>query len=126
MDQQPRPRRRPHRRSAGEGDRASLHHQHGGRRQALEVEHTTVTPGRTVAGKFIKGPIKGTWKYAYTEKDGGTKLTYSMDYEPNGFAARLFFGIIEKQVPGDLARTLANLKKYIESGKGPRPKKPKN
>jgi len=45
-----------------------------------------------------------------------------MDYEPNGFAARLFFGIIEKQVPNDLVRTLASLKKYVESGKGPRPK----
>ena len=90
------------------------------RQQQLEVEHTTVTPGKTVSGKFIKGPIKGTWKYAYAEKDGGTKLTYSMDYEPNGFAARLFFGIIEKQVPGDLVRTLASLKKYVESGKGPK------
>ena len=91
-----------------------------GGKQALEVEHTTVTPGKTVAGKFIKGPIKGTWKYAYAEKEGGTKLTYSMDYEPNGFAARLFFGIIEKQVPNDLVRTLASLKRYVESGKGPK------
>ena len=93
-----------------------------GGKQQLEVEHTTVTPGRTVAGRFIKGPIKGTWKYAYAEKDGGTRLTYSMDYEPNGLGARLFFGIIEKQVPNDLSKTLASLKKYVESGKGPRPK----
>jgi uncharacterized membrane protein len=92
----------------------------GAGKQELEVEHTTVTPGKTVAGKFIKGPIKGSWKYAYAEKDGGTKLTYTMDYEPNGFAARLFFGIIEKQVPNDLRRTLASLKRYIESGKGPK------
>jgi uncharacterized membrane protein len=93
-----------------------------GGKQQLEVEHTTVTPGKTVAGRFIKGPIKGTWKYAYAEKDGGTRLTYSMDYEPNGLGARLFFGIIEKQVPNDLSKTLASLKKYVESGKGPRPK----
>jgi len=92
----------------------------GGGKQELEVEHTTVTPGKTVAGRFIKGPIKGTWKYAYAENEGGTKLTYTMDYEPNGFAARLFFGIIEKQVPSDLKRPLASLKKYVESGKGPK------
>ena len=92
----------------------------GAGRQELEVEHTTVTPGKTVAGKFIKGPIKGSWKYSYAEKAGGTKLTYTMDYEPNGFAARLFFGVIERQVPNDLKRTLASLKKYIESGKGPK------
>lgn len=91
-----------------------------GGKQHLEVEHTTVTPGKMVSGKFIKGPIKGTWRYAYADKDGWTKLTYSMDYEPNGFAARLFFGIIEKQVPNDLVRTLASLKKYVESGKGPK------
>lgn len=94
----------------------------GAGKQVLEVEHTTVTPGKTVAGRFIKGPIKGTWRYAYAEKDGGTRLTYSMDYEPNGFAAKLFFGVIENQVPKDLVRTLANLKKYVESGKGPRAK----
>ena len=92
----------------------------GAGKQQLEVEHTTVTPSKTVAGKFIKGPIKGSWKYSYAENDGGTKLTYTMDYEPNGFAARLFFGVIEKQVPNDLKRTLASLKRYIESGKGPK------
>ena len=92
----------------------------GAGKQQLEVEHTTVTPGKTVAGRFIKGPIKGTWKYAYAEKDGGTRLTYTMDYEPNGFAAKLFFGIIERQVPTDLKRTLASLRKYVESGKGPK------
>jgi uncharacterized membrane protein len=92
----------------------------GAGKQQLEVEHTTVTPGKTVAGRFIKGPIKGTWKYAYAEKDGGTRLTYTMDYEPNGFAAKLFFGIIERQVPTDLKRTLASLKKHVESGKGPK------
>jgi uncharacterized membrane protein len=91
-----------------------------GGKQQLEVEHTTVTPGRTVAGRFVKGPIKGTWKYAYAEKDGGTRLTYSMDYEPNGLGARLFFGVIERQVPSDLAKTLASLKKYVESGRGPK------
>jgi uncharacterized membrane protein len=93
-----------------------------GGRQELEVEHTTVTPGKTVAGKFVKGPIKGTWKYSYAERDGRTRLTYTMDYEPNGFAARIFFGIIEKQLPADVKRTLASLKKYVESGKGPKAK----
>lgn len=94
-----------------------------GGKQELVVEHTTVTPGRAVAGKFIKGPVKGQWKYAYSHRDGITKVTYTMDYEPNGFAARLFFGVIEKQIPVDVRATLAGLKKYVESGKGPKPKK---
>ena len=87
-------------------------------KQELEVEHTTVTPERTCAGKFIKGPIKGGWKYSYAAAGDGTRLTYSMEYEPNGFAVRLFFGAIEKQLPSDLAKTLARLKRYIEGGGG--------
>ena len=93
-----------------------------GGKQELEVEHTTVTQGKTVSGKFIRGPLKGTWKYSYAERDGGTKLVYTMDYEPNGFATRLFFGIIERQLPNDVARTMKSLKAYVESGKGPKPK----
>ena len=50
------------------------------------------------------------------------RLTYTVDYEPNGFAARMFVGIIEKQIPNDVAKTLASLKKYVESGKGPKPR----
>jgi hypothetical protein len=48
-----------------------------------------------------------------------------MDYDPNGFAARLFFGIIERQLPSDVAKTMKSLKKYVESGKGPRVSKAK-
>jgi uncharacterized membrane protein len=91
-----------------------------GGKQQLDVEHTTVTPGKTCSGKFIKGPVKGTWKYAYSDREGHTRLVYTMEYEPNGFAARLFFGVIERQLPNDVAKTLASLKKYAESGKGPR------
>ena len=96
-----------------------------GGKQELEVVHTTVTPGKTVAGRFTKGPLKGDWKYSYSEREGRTKLTYTMDYDPNGFAARLFFGIIERQLPSDVAKTMKSLKKYVESGKGPRVSKAK-
>lgn len=88
-------------------------------KQELEVEHTTVTPDRVCAGKFVKGPVKGEWRYSYAAAGAGTRLTYSMDYEPNGFAARLFFGAIERQLPSDLAKTLGRLKKYVEGGGGP-------
>ena len=93
-----------------------------GGRQQLEVEHTRIAPGRSVAGRFIKGPVKGDWKYTYAKRGEGTRVTYSMNYEPNGFTARLFFGLIEKQIPEDIARTLQSLKKYVESGKGPKAK----
>jgi uncharacterized membrane protein len=104
------------------GTRLRYHIQTPGGRQQLEVEHTTVTRGKTCAGRFIGGPLKGDWEYSYSEKDGVTRLTYLMDYEPNGLAVRLLFGIVERQLPGDLRRTMASLKKYVESGKGPKPR----
>jgi len=90
-----------------------------GGKQELEVEHTTVSKPKTCTGKLVRGPIKGTWKYSYAEKDGVTKLTYTMDYEPANFAVRLFFGIIDRQLPQDVARTMRSLKKYVEAGRGP-------
>jgi uncharacterized membrane protein len=104
------------------GTRLRYHIQTPGGRQQLEVEHTTVTRGKTCAGRFIGGPLKGNWKYSYSEKEGTTRLTYLMEYEPNGLAVRLFFGIVERQLPADLRRTMASLKKYVESGKGPKPR----
>jgi hypothetical protein len=43
-----------------------------------------------------------------------------MDIEPNGFTARIFFGVIQRQMPVDMRKTMLSLKDYIESGKGPR------
>ena len=94
-----------------------------GGEQVTEVEHTVYNPFKTCAGRMVEGPLKGTWKYSYTEKDGVTRLTYQMDYEPNGFAVRLFFGVIERQLPTDLRKTMESLKRYVESGKGPRASK---
>jgi uncharacterized membrane protein len=104
------------------GTRLRYHIQTSGGRQQLEVEHTTVTRGKTCAGRFTRGPLKGDWKYSYSQKEGVTRLTYLMDYEPNGLAVRLLFGIVERQLPGDVRRTMASLKEYVESGKGPKPR----
>ncbi len=95
-------------------------------KQEIEVEHTTVIRDKTCSGTFVKGPIKGDWKYSYAAAGDGTRLTYSMNYEPNGFAARLFFGVIEKQLPADLGKTLAKLKEYIESGHSTKPRAAKS
>lgn len=91
-----------------------------GGEQATEIEHLVYKPFKVCSGDIVKGPIKGTWKYSYAERKGVTKLTYQMDYEPNGFAARLFFGAVERQVPIDMRKTLESLRVYIESGKGPK------
>ncbi|HYL08779.1 MAG TPA: SRPBCC family protein [Candidatus Udaeobacter sp.] len=92
----------------------------GGRKETIEVEQTTWTKPKRCAGKFIKGPVKGTWAYTYTEhKDGSTRLTYDMDFELGGML-RLATGLFAKQYGDGIHHNLERLKKYIESGKGPR------
>lgn len=95
----------------------------GGHKEKLEVEQTTWTPPKRCAGKFIKGPVKGTWSYTYAEhKDGSTRLTYEMDYELAGLL-RFATGLFAKQYADGIQHNLQRLKKYVESGKGPKPKR---
>ena len=87
--------------------------------QAMEVEHDVYDKPTVTSGRIIKGPVKGTWKYTYSEKGGVTTLTYSMGYEAASFLMRPFMGVIDRQLPADVKKTLLALKKYVESGKGP-------
>jgi uncharacterized membrane protein len=91
-----------------------------GGEQLVEIDHRTYNPFKSCSGAIVEGPLKGTWKYSYAEKDGVTRLTYQMDFEPNGFTARIFFGVIERQIPVDMRKTMQSLKRYVESGKGPK------
>jgi uncharacterized membrane protein len=94
----------------------------GNHKEKLEVEQTTWVKPKRCAGKFIKGPVKGTWAYTYTEhKDGTTRLTYEMDFELTG-VLRFATGLFAKQYAEGIRHNLERLKKYIESGKGPKPK----
>jgi uncharacterized membrane protein len=93
----------------------------GGFKEAIEVEQTTWIKPKRCAGKFTKGPLKGTWSYAYTETKAGTHVVYQMDYELGGllrFAGSLLAG----QYSEGIRSNMAALKKYIESGKGPKGK----
>jgi uncharacterized membrane protein len=93
----------------------------GGLKETVEVEQTTWVKPKRCAGKFIRGPLKGTWSYAYTETKAGTHVVYEMDYELGGmlrFAGGLLAGKYAEGVRGNMAA----LKKYIESGKGPKAK----
>src|SRR6267378_2292866 len=94
----------------------------GGFKATLEVEQTVYTKPKRCAGKFIKGPLKGTWSYTYTEKkDGTTHVVYEMDYELGGIL-RFAGGLLSTQYAGGIRQNMDGLKKYIESGKGPKVK----
>jgi uncharacterized membrane protein len=91
-----------------------------GIKEKLEVEQTVYLKPKKCAGKFIGGPLKGTWSYSYSEhKDGTTHLVYEMDYELSGFL-RLMGGLLASQYAEGIRDNMVELKEYVESGKGPK------
>lgn len=96
----------------------------GGHKATLEVEQDVYDKPKKCAGRFINGPVKGTWAYTYTQrKDGSTRLAYDMDYELGGLL-RFAGGLLGPQYAAGIHKNMESLKRYIESGKGPKPKNP--
>ena len=92
----------------------------GGIKETLDVEQTKWVKPKRCAGNFIRGPLKGTWSYAYTEhKDGSTHVVYEMDYELTGLL-RFAGGLLARQYAEGIHHNMLRLKEYIESGKGPK------
>jgi uncharacterized membrane protein len=91
----------------------------GGIKETLDVEQTRFVKPKKCAGTFIRGPLRGTWSYTYTEsKDGRTNVVYEMDYELTGFL-RFAGGLLSRQYAEGIHHNMLRLKKYIESGKAP-------
>lgn len=104
----------------GKGTRYRYHLElPGGLKETLEVEQTVYTKPKRCAGRFTRGPLKGTWSYSYTEKGGRTHVVYEMDYELGGLL-RFAGGLLAGQYAEGIRTNLARLKKYVESGKGPK------
>jgi uncharacterized membrane protein len=92
----------------------------GGNKVELEVEQDVYNKSKKCAGRFVKGPLKGTWLYTYTQrKDGTTRLAYEMDYELGGLL-RFAGGLLGPQYAAGIRNNMQSLKRYIESGKGPK------
>ncbi len=98
-------------RPPGKGTRYRYHLDIGGQKVVLDVEKDG----------FVKGPLGGTWSYTYTRrKEGSTRLVYEMDYQLGGLL-RFATGVLGPQYAAGIRKNMESLKKYIESGKGPRP-----
>ena len=94
----------------------------GGIKEMVDVEQGVYKKPKHCAGKFIKGPLKGTWSYTYTERKDSTRLVYEMDYELAGLL-RFAGGLLSRQYAEGIRVNLLRLKKYVESGKGPKASK---
>ena len=81
----------------------------------LELEQDVFEPARRCAGRFVGGPLRGTWSYAYKEGRGATRLTYEMDYELTGFL-RFAGGLLKGQYESGIRDSMGALKRYVESG----------
>jgi hypothetical protein len=98
----------------------------GGLKETLEVEQTVYLKPKRCAGKFIRGPLKGTWSYTYSEnKAGATHVVYEMDYQLRGLL-RFAGGLLAGQYAAGIRQNMEALKKYVESGKGPKPREKKD
>jgi uncharacterized membrane protein len=91
----------------------------GGIKETLEVEQKTYRKPKHCAGAFIRGPLKGTWSYTYTESKDHTHVVYEMDYELTGLL-RFAGGLLARQYAEGIKQNMVRLKKYVESGKGPK------
>ncbi len=93
----------------------------------LEVQQDVYDKPRRCSGRFIKGPLKGTWGYTYRQAKDHTHVVYEMDYELGGLL-RFAGGLLARQYAEGIHKNMSRLKDYVESGKGPKPtatKKPK-
>jgi hypothetical protein len=107
----------------GRGTRYRYHLDLGGHKEKLEVEQDVYNKPKKCSGRFVKGPVNGTWTYTYTErKDGSTRLVYEMDYQLGGLL-RFATGVLGPQYAAGIRKNMRSLKTYIESGKGPKPRK---
>jgi uncharacterized membrane protein len=104
----------------GKGTRYRYHLDIAGQKVLIEVEQDVWNKPRRCAGRFVKGPLKGTWSYTYTaRKDGSTRLVYDMDYQLGGLL-RFATAVLGPQYAAGIRKNLDNLKKYVEAGKGPK------
>lgn len=107
----------------GKGTRYRYHLDIGGQKVQLVVEQDVWSKPKKCSGRFIKGPLNGTWAYTYTQrKDGSTRLVYEMDYQLGGLL-RFATGVLGPQYAAGIRKNMQSLKKYVESGKGPKPAK---
>lgn len=107
----------------GKGTRYRYHLDIAGHKEKLEVEQAVYNKPKKCAGTFIRGPLKGKWSYTYKQlDDGSTRLVYEMDYELTGLL-RFAAGLLGPQYADGIHKNMLSLKRYIESGKGPRAKR---
>lgn len=79
----------------------------------LEIEHDEWQKPRRCAGRYVRGPVEGTWSYTYTERAGSTRIVYESDYRLTGLL-RFMTSAFAPHYEAGLRQNLKNLKAYLE------------
>jgi uncharacterized membrane protein len=86
----------------------------GGRRIEGDYAITEVKPNELIKFQVVAGPARPTGAYKFEDMGNATRVTFTLDYQPKGFAEKLMDPVINRTMKGEVA-TLANLKGYMES-----------
>jgi uncharacterized membrane protein len=85
----------------------------GGRRIDGDYEIVELKPNELIKFRVTAGPARPTGTYRLESEGDGTKVTFSLHYEPKGLS-KLMDPVITKTMQSEVA-TLSNLKAYLES-----------
>ena len=79
-----------------------------------DYEITEAVPDRSFAFQVIAGPARPRGRYEFAPSGGGTRLSFSLDWEPKGIKERLMAPMVARTMPGEVA-SLEELKRILES-----------
>jgi uncharacterized protein YndB with AHSA1/START domain len=85
-----------------------------GRRIAADYELTEVVPSRLIAFKVIAGPARPEGRYEFAPEGGGTRVTFTLNWEPKGIKEKLMAPMVARTMPGEVA-ALDDLKRVLET-----------
>lgn len=85
----------------------------GGRIPA-DYELTEVVPDRTIAFKVVAGPARPEGRYDFTPSEGGTRVTFVLDWRPKGIKENLMAPMVARTMPKEVA-ALDDLKRVLET-----------
>lgn len=85
-----------------------------GGRIAADYEITEVVPDRRIAFRVVAGPARPEGRYEFQPAAGGTRVTFTLNWEPKGFKEKLMAPMVARTMPKEVA-TLDDLKRVMEA-----------
>ena len=86
----------------------------GGTKVDADYRLTVAEPGRELAFVVTAGPAHPTGRYVFAAADGGTELSFTLDYRATGLM-KVMDPMIQKAMQAEVGR-LAALKRVLEGG----------